>query len=105
MNAPHPKKIVAGLALACVCFVAGVLFPLAAPELASITKVMFVLGALAIALPTFEWGAALGYRVQSDDGTLLLGHILRCFTMTVILGFVSIALAAIIVGVCLSTFR
>ena len=91
--------------LAALCFVAASLFPMAAPELAIVSKVMIVLGALAVALPTFQWGAALGYRIQSEDGTLQLGSILRCATMTVILGVVAVALAALTVGLCVFAFR
>lgn len=105
MNAPHPIKLIAGILLATVCFAAASLFPMAAPELAIVSKIMLVLGALAVALPTFQWGAALGYRVQSDDGTLQLGAILRCVTMSALLGFVSVALAAVIIGLCASAFR
>jgi hypothetical protein len=105
MNAPHPKRLLAGMSLAAVCFAASVLFPMAAPELAIVSKVMIVLGALAVALPTFQWGSALGYRVQSDDGILQLGPILRCTTMTVILGFVSAALATVVVGLCRAALK
>lgn len=105
MKAPPVRRFIAGVPLAVVCFIAAFLFPMVAPELAMVSKAMIILGGLAVALPTFQWGAALGYRVQSDDGTLQLGPILRCATMTAILGFIALGLAAIIVGLCAIAFR
>lgn len=93
------------MCLAITCFIAAVVFPLAAPELAIVSKAMIALAALAVALPTFEWGAVLDYRIQSEDGTLRLGHILRCLTMTVIFAFISAWLAAMAIAVGFAAFR
>lgn len=95
-----PRKVLGGAAVTALCFATGMYLTMHAEGTGtSVPQALKVLGILAVTLPTFEWGAKRGFRIQDEEGRIHLGHIVRCLAMSAIMvgaaGIVGAALFSI----------
>jgi hypothetical protein len=106
MTTAHPRKIIIGTAATALCFAGALLLPMFVDQLGGgIPRMIILLGIIAVAIPTFEWGAILGYRVQDEDGRLLLGHVVRCAVMTAIMVGIALLIGSMITGIALANLK
>lgn len=85
MTATHQQKVIAGALAAAVCFTVALMLAVIEPVGNTILpRVIIALGVLVIAVPTFEWGAVRGYRIQDETGRIHLDSVMRCLVMTAI---------------------
>jgi hypothetical protein len=93
-----PKEITAGYALAGICLCLGLYFSIKVGDEhgGAFLKLFYLVAALIVLNFTFAWGRLRGFAARREDGSFIVGHVLRNLVMSVIVWIgVSLAIAPI----------
>lgn len=106
MTTLHPKRLLSGVLVMAVCIAGGMLFSMFVKDSGTgVSRILMALGVVAVTVPTFEWGAKRGFRVQDEEGRIHLEHVARCAVMTLIMAAVGAFIGGIIFSVTFAALR